>query len=219
MSRTTSNLGCDQILRQERISNDKKNLLMDSAIKEFTERGYENASYNKIIERSGLSKGTVYYYFENKDSLLKMALNEMIEQFISISDGLDLPETTEEFWEVDSEYHRRIMKFLFESPYSGLVYVVFRNEQRINSEMSDFVEQILCFRRKLIERGQVLGVVRNDMSAETISKIMQEIGRALSASMIKNTCDCRGTTKTLDEIKSFVEIMRDLSKRILSPSF
>ena len=205
-------------MRQERISNDKKNLLMDSAIKEFTERGYENASYNKIIERSGLSKGTVYYYFENKDSLLKMALNEIIEQFNSISDGLNLPETTEEFWTIDSEYHRRIMKFLFESPYSGLLYVMFSNDQRINSEMPDFVDQMLSFRHKLIERGQILGVVRSDMPVETISMIMREIGRVLSSSMIKNTCDCGDKTKMLDNIKSFVEIMRDLSIRILSPS-
>jgi AcrR family transcriptional regulator len=206
------------VLRQERISNDKKNLLMDSAIKEFSERGYENASYNKIIERSGLSKGTVYYYFENKDSLFKMALNKIMEQFISISDGLDLPETKEEFWEIDSEYHRRIMKFLCESPYSGFIHVLFSNNQKINSEMPEFVEQVLSFRRKLIERGQGLGVVRSDMPAETISNIMQEIGRALSASMIGNTCDCLDKTKMLNDIKSFVEIMRDLGIRIMSPS-
>jgi len=191
---------------------------MESAIKEFTERGYENASYNKIIERSGLSKGTVYYYFENKDSLLKMALNEIIEQFLSISEGLDLPETTEEFWKVDSEYHRRIMKFLFESPYSSLLYVVFSNDQRINSELSDYVEQMLSFRHKLIERGQKLGVVRSDMPVETITMIMREVGRVLSASMIKNTCDCGDKTKMIDNIKSFVETMRDLSIRILTPS-
>jgi len=205
-------------LRQERISNDKRKSLMDSAIKEFAERGFEKASYNKIIERSGLSKGTVYYYFENKESLLKMVLNEITEQFMSISDGLNLPETKEEFWKTDGEYHRRAMNFLLESPFSGLLYLLFSNDQTINSEMSDITEQMLRFRHRFIERGQSLGVVRSDMSVETISMIIQEIGKVLGASMIKNTCNCKDKSEIQNDIKKFVEIMRDLSIRMLTPS-
>jgi AcrR family transcriptional regulator len=204
-------------LRQERISDDKKNLLMNSAIKEFVERGFDKASYNKIIERSGLSKGTVYYYFENKESLLKMVLNEIIEQFTSISNGLDLPETKDDFWKTDSEYHRRAMSFLFESPYPSLLYVLFSNDQKINSEMSEIIDKMLSFRYKLIERGQSLGAVRNDMSVGTISMIIQEVGKALSASMIKNV-DKEDKSDMRNEVKKFVEIMRDLSIRMLTPS-
>ncbi|MCL1940574.1 MAG: TetR/AcrR family transcriptional regulator [Synergistaceae bacterium] len=201
-------------MRQERISDDKKSLLMDSAIKEFSERGFENASYNKIIERSGLSKGTVYYYFENKESLLKMVLNEIIEQFMSISDGLELPETKEEFWEVDCEYNRRAMNFIFENPHSGLLYILFSDDQRIHSEISDIFEQILCFRHKLIGRGQSLGVVRSDMSVETMSMIVQAIGKVLSASMIKDRGD---KSKVQNDVRNFVETMCDLSVRIFTP--
>ena len=188
---------------------------MDSAIKEFSERGFENASYNKIIERSGLSKGTVYYYFENKESLLKMVLNEIAEQFMSVSDGLELPETKEEFWKVDCEYHRRAMNFIFENPNSGLVCILFSNDQRINSEIHDILEQVLCFRHKLIARGQSLGVVRGDMSVETISMIVQAIGKALSVSMIKNLGDKQNIQ---NDVRNFVETMRDLSVRIFAPS-
>jgi len=191
---------------------------MDSAIKEFAERGFENASYNKIIERSGLSKGTVYYYFANKESLLRMALNEIVEQFISISDGLDLPETTEEFWKIDSEYRGRVMNFILESPYQNSLYILFSNDQRINSEISDIIEKMFCFRNKLIERGQSLGVVRSDMSVEVISMIIHEIGKVLSASMIKNTGGCENESQMRDDVKKFVEMMRDLSVRILTPS-
>ena len=204
-------------MRQERISADKKNLLMDSAIKEFAERGFENASYNKIIERSGLSKGTVYYYFANKESLLKMVLNEIIEQFTSISAGLELPETKEEFWKVDSEYYRRTTNFLSESPYSGLLYVLLCNDQRINSEMSGFIEQILCFKHKLIERGQSLGAVRSDMSAEIITTIIHEIAKVLSVSMLKNTGSREDKSRMQNEMMKVAEIMRDLRIRIITP--
>ena len=204
-------------MRQERLSDDKKKLLMDSTIKEFVERGFEKASYNKIIERSGLSKGTVYYYFENKESLLRMVLNEIIEEFSSISDGLELPQTTEEFWEVEYEYNRRAMNYVFESPYPSLLYILFSNDGRISKEMSD-IEKILCFRYKLIERGQSLGVVRDDMSVETISMIIMEIGKILSASMIENAESYADKTDMPNDIKKFVEIMHDLCIRMLTPN-
>jgi AcrR family transcriptional regulator len=191
---------------------------MDSAIKEFIERGFESASYNKIIERSGISKGTVYYYFENKESLLRMVLNEIVEQFASISNGLSLPETIEEFWEVDSEYNRRAINYIFESPYPSLLYIIFSSDQRIRLEMSDTIEKMFCFRYKLIERGQSLGVVRNDLSVKTISRIIQEVGKALSESMMENVGNYENKTKMLNDIKEFVEIMHDLSIRILTPN-
>ena len=43
-----------KIVRQERLKDDKKARLIEAAIEEFNEHGLQNASYNRIIERSGL---------------------------------------------------------------------------------------------------------------------------------------------------------------------
>lgn len=43
--------------------------LVKAALKEFTEKGYEQASINKIIQESGMSKGTFYYHFLGKEEL------------------------------------------------------------------------------------------------------------------------------------------------------
>ena len=63
-----------KIVRQERLKDDKKARLIEAAIEEFNEHGLQNASYNRIIERSGLNKEAVYYYFENKDALFYTVL-------------------------------------------------------------------------------------------------------------------------------------------------
>ena len=57
--------------RSRRLDEDKRRSLIDAAIEEIAVNGMDGASYNRIIERSGLSKGAVYYYFENKESLYK----------------------------------------------------------------------------------------------------------------------------------------------------
>lgn len=48
---------------------DKKEKLLEVAIDEFTIRKYEDASLNNIIKNAGVSKGTFYYHFKDKQDL------------------------------------------------------------------------------------------------------------------------------------------------------
>ena len=47
----------------------KKERIMDAALKEFAEYGYENGSTNRIVKNCGVSKGSLFKYFENKEDL------------------------------------------------------------------------------------------------------------------------------------------------------
>ena len=50
--------------------------ILDAAIFEFVEKGYEYTSMESIAERAGLTKGGLYYHFESKDDILIKA-NEL----------------------------------------------------------------------------------------------------------------------------------------------
>lgn len=47
----------------------KKELLMESALDVFMERGFEKATIDDIVNKAGCGKGTFYRYFSNKESL------------------------------------------------------------------------------------------------------------------------------------------------------
>ena len=42
---------------------EKRNTIINIAIEEFAEYGLENASTNRIVAKSGISKGSFYQYF------------------------------------------------------------------------------------------------------------------------------------------------------------
>ena len=44
-----------------------KQKLLDAALAEFNEYGYEQASINRILAQAGMSKGQFYYHFKNKN--------------------------------------------------------------------------------------------------------------------------------------------------------
>ncbi len=50
--------------------------LIDAAVAEFAEKGFENASMEAIAKRAGLTKGGLYHHFGSKDALL-LAANEL----------------------------------------------------------------------------------------------------------------------------------------------
>lgn len=49
---------------------------MDSAIAEFSEKGYGASSINAVCGSQGLSKGIIYHYFDTKDELFLACVEE-----------------------------------------------------------------------------------------------------------------------------------------------
>jgi AcrR family transcriptional regulator len=64
---------------------EKRQTIINAAIEEFAEYGLENASTNRIVANSGISKGSFYQYFEDKQDvflyLLKVLEREKMEYF------------------------------------------------------------------------------------------------------------------------------------------
>lgn len=56
--------------RFNRLSEDKKKVIRDAAVKEFIRVPFEKASINQIIQNAGISRGSFYTYFEDKRDLL-----------------------------------------------------------------------------------------------------------------------------------------------------
>lgn len=53
--------------------------ILDAALDEFTERGFDAARMEDIARRAGLSKAGVYLYFESKEALLKALIQAKVQ--------------------------------------------------------------------------------------------------------------------------------------------
>ena len=64
---------------------EKRKIIVNAAIDEFADYGLENASTNRIVANSGISKGSFYQYFEDKQDvfmyLLTVLEREKMEYF------------------------------------------------------------------------------------------------------------------------------------------
>ncbi|MFC2086917.1 TetR/AcrR family transcriptional regulator [Bacteroidota bacterium] len=82
----------------ELIRENKKQLIMDTALELFANEGYFTTSIGKIAERAGIAKGLIYNYFDSKEELIKEIMLTGIDQlFESLDPNKDGILTDEEF--------------------------------------------------------------------------------------------------------------------------
>ncbi len=53
----------------ESLEEDKRQRILNAAMKEFAAKGYDHASTNRIVESAGIAKGLLFHYFKSKKQL------------------------------------------------------------------------------------------------------------------------------------------------------
>src|SRR5215510_7898994 len=54
----------------------KRNQIIEGARRVFIDKGFEAASMNDVTREAGVSKGTIYVYFANKEELFEALIEE-----------------------------------------------------------------------------------------------------------------------------------------------
>ena len=69
-------------VKREEKNFQSKRKIIDSALLEFSEKNYGEASLNTICSLGGISKGIIYHYFKDKDELYLACIQECFDTLI-----------------------------------------------------------------------------------------------------------------------------------------
>lgn len=72
---------------------DKQERIINAALAEFARKGYERASTNEIVKEAGISKGSLFVYFNNKKELYLFLLDYAVKVINKIYGEVDWGET------------------------------------------------------------------------------------------------------------------------------
>ena len=61
---------------------EKQEKLLSAAVREFTERPYNEASINRIVREAGIPRGSFYMYFRDKEDLFHYLMEESIDEML-----------------------------------------------------------------------------------------------------------------------------------------
>lgn len=173
---------------------EKRDELIEVAMVEFGEKGYENASLNNILKEAGISKGTFYYHYKNKEDLY-MHLMDIIteEKLMYISKRIGSIDFNEDVFTILSELIKIGMKFAYNNPKINKFTQSFvkdwgtpiHNEilRRYYIDRADYLNNItkkygfesMDYISDLMEKAYDKGEIREDLPKEFVIKLINHL--------------------------------------------
>lgn len=155
-----------------------KSRIVSSAWQLFYDKGYNGTTVDDIIELSGTSKGSFYYYFNTKDELLN-TLSLILDDYYEELEG-NMDEEMNSFVKLlylNAEIHtmmeKKISLDLLASLYS--TQLVAAGQVHLLDSNRKYYKLIT----KIVEEGQKRGQIRSDKTVREIVKYYAMCERAL----------------------------------------
>ena len=199
---------------REATKRETRRALIEAALGEFAEKGFDAPSLDAICARAGYTRGAFYVHFSNRDELVTAAMEQAIGAFV---DGVMATDATD--GEIESTIARfaAFVRFDIDAsseregassgpsiltgedggpPFHKFLEACSRSET-VRAGMSLAMERIIERLRKAVEFGQASGRLREDVGAHEAAGVllllalgvfsMNEIGLKLDVSAVQAT--------------------------------
>lgn len=153
---------------------DKQRTILDAAFEEFASHGYAKASTNRIIKKAGISKGTLFYYFNSKEELYHDLIYYGVD-FIMKEYLLKIDENETDFIEKYRMATNIKMKAYHKDPHAfeffGYVYLRIDDEP-ISKEALKYLEEVREEGFSRIYKNLDTSLFRKDIPADRVMRMI-----------------------------------------------
>jgi len=152
------------------VSQERKQQIMEAALKVFSREGLHTARMDDIAEEAGLSKGALYWYFNSKDKIIASLLTNFFDREISKI----------EEWVMQDDSARNLLQSLIDlivedllsiKPFMSIIYefwaMSFRNKRVgkfIRDSMHRYLDLIIPVVQRGIDRGEFKALDATDVA-------------------------------------------------------
>jgi len=153
----------------------RRQQILDAALGCFSENGFHQTGMAEIVQRSGLSPGAVYLYFQSKDDLIEALATDRHRREAVLNSAARLPKDPLEglralihaysAWMADPTGTQRLRVGVH-----GWAEAL-RNE-RVRTAVVEGIDAPRAVITELVERAQHQHLMRNDVSADAVARAL-----------------------------------------------
>ncbi len=160
----------------ENLPQEKQQRIIRVATEEFANNGFENTSIQQIAKKSGISVGSIYKYFENKESLFTYIVQAGLSTLEKTL--LELAPTNEDILIKAEKIIRKLLSFSKEKPYFIKLYCSLTttgNSEFLN-QISQRIEAVSAsIYTQTIAIAQETGEVRKDVNPAFFAYLLDNV--------------------------------------------
>lgn len=153
-----------------RLDETKKSKILDAAVEEFAHHGFRQASVNRMVERIGIAKGSLFQYFGSKEGLFKVIFDYAVELVRQSLREVKKETSNADFFQRIKESTLAGIRFIERHPRIYRIYLkmIFQEDFPLRTE---FLQKVHLFSaeylRPVVEAGISRGDLRADIDVET----------------------------------------------------
>lgn len=191
-----------------RLEAEKQKRILDAAMAEFAQHGYEQASTNRIVKSAGIGKGMLFHYFNSKEELFQylvdFATQHTYERYWSRID----PEETDLLAQLSTVAAIKLEAFLQDPHLFNFLGRVYLNDMAYlrpdqQERMVTMQQQAMADLYARIDTS----LFRRDVPAEQVSKMLHWVIEGYQTDLINRL---RGKDLTSLDMESFWDEFYDL---------
>lgn len=162
------------------LQSEEQNKIIEAALGEFSSNDYDSSSMNQIISNAGISKGSMYHYFHNKEDLFMYILNRVMEKkadFLkNYPAGLDKPVEEMSFFEILTFHLEASIQFARENYHYHMIAVQIQDmpagkmKDRIWDRFQAAFEQYM---EAMVDKAMEGGELRKDLGRDFVIRILE----------------------------------------------
>lgn len=201
--------------RFHRLPTEQQDAILNAALEEFAAHSFAAASLNRIIETAGISKGSMYYYFDGKEDLYTHVIRVQLEDLLGR--GGPAPELAssdaDAFWVSLEAYYLHLMRMLTASPQlAGLLrgWLSGQAAPMSGQALRDAEQAITPWLEQTLTTGQAVGAIRTDLPDGLLIAVAMAIGQVIDTWLITRPPDDA-------ELESAVHTLMSIIRRALQP--
>lgn len=160
----------------DKIPKEKRDRILNVAIKEFADNGFENTSIQQIAKKAGISVGSIYKYFENKETMFSMVVHEGMSSLEELL--MSLADSSEDILVKAETIIRALLKYSRKNPELIKLYCQLTTSD--NSEFLNGISQRIeavsaSIYTVTISKAQETGDVREDINPAFFAFLLDNI--------------------------------------------
>lgn len=171
-----------------RLAPEKQRAILDAATAEFAAHGFSKAAYNTIIARAGVSKGAMYYYFDDKADLYTTVVERILDPFLRAFEERSAADSPQAFWAGLGQTAANMAPLLQNPDAIALLRDCFsqRHGGQSDAAVKRLTERFFQLMLPIVEEGRALGAVRTDLPADLLTAQLMGFGEASDLWFLQN---------------------------------
>lgn len=170
--------------RFHKLPPEQRDTIVRVTVDELVAQGFTAASLNRIIEAAGISKGSMYYYFDDKEDLYAHVARVELGRLFEEAGPFPVPsvESAEAFWEVLAHDYERILSALFRSPRVAALargWMAASSNPALQRAQREMEAEVLPWFEQTLVAGQRVGAVRCDVPVGLLLAVVLGMGQAM----------------------------------------